>query len=116
MSILSCPCISVWKLFKEWTNNEKPDTFIFFYTPPHNNGMVFWFHIGCPCVSCASLYFLFPTITSVMSMDCHQTWYQKTKVLILRRSGTGLLMGKFRQFLTELSVFNTSVFSFPGDK
>ena len=31
---------------------------------------------------------------------------------ILRRSGLELHMGKFRQFLTELSARNTSVFSF----
>ena len=35
--------------------------------------------------------------------------------LILRRSGLGLRMGKFRQILTELSAHDTSVFSFPGD-
>ena len=27
----------------------------------------------------------------------------------------GLLMGKFRQFLTELSAQDTPIFSFPGD-
>ena len=32
--------------------------------------------------------------------------------LILWRSGFGLLMGKFRQFLTESSASNTSLFSF----
>ena len=35
--------------------------------------------------------------------------------LILRRSGLGLLMGKFRQFLTELSARDTPIFSFPDD-
>ena len=35
--------------------------------------------------------------------------------LILWRSGLGLLMGKFHQFLTELSTHDTSVFSFPDD-
>ena len=34
--------------------------------------------------------------------------------LILWRSGLGLLMGKFRQFLTELSARDTPIFSFPG--
>ena len=33
--------------------------------------------------------------------------------LILWRSGLGLLMGKFRQFLTELSARDTPIFSFP---
>ena len=32
--------------------------------------------------------------------------------LILWRSGLGLLMGKFRQFLTELSARDTPIFSF----
>ena len=35
--------------------------------------------------------------------------------LILWRSGLGLLMGKFCQFLTELSARNTPIFSFPDD-
>ena len=35
--------------------------------------------------------------------------------LILWRSGFGLLMSKFRQFLTELSPHNESVFSFSDD-
>ena len=35
--------------------------------------------------------------------------------LILWRSGLGLLLGKFRQFLTELSARNTPIFSFPDD-
>ena len=35
--------------------------------------------------------------------------------LILWRSGLGLLMGKFRQFFTELSARDTLLFSFPDD-
>ena len=35
--------------------------------------------------------------------------------LILWRSGLGLLMGKFRQILTELSARDTFIFSFPDD-
>ena len=34
---------------------------------------------------------------------------------ILERSGLGLLMGKFRQILTELSARDTSIFLFPGN-
>ena len=34
--------------------------------------------------------------------------------LILWKSGLGLLMGKFRQFLTELSARDTSLFFFFG--
>ena len=33
--------------------------------------------------------------------------------LILWRSGMGLLLGKFRQFLTEVSARDTPIFSFP---
>ena len=36
--------------------------------------------------------------------------------LIFWRSGLRLLVGKYRQFLTELSARHTSVFLFPGDK
>ena len=35
--------------------------------------------------------------------------------LVLWRSGFGLLMGKFRQFMTKLSARDTSVFSFLDD-
>ena len=34
---------------------------------------------------------------------------------ILWRSGLGLLVGKFRQILTELSARDTPIFSFPDD-
>ena len=35
--------------------------------------------------------------------------------LTLRRSGLGLLMGKFCQIFTELSARDTPIFSFPDD-
>ena len=76
-------------------------------------------------------YFRFRTITWVKSMDFPNSVYvlilwrpdlgllidfhQTVCALILRRPGLGLLMGKFRQFLTELSVRDTSVFSFLDD-
>ena len=44
-------------------------------------------------------------------MDFHQT----VCALILWRSGLGLLIGKFRQFLTELSAGDMSEFSFLDD-
>ena len=57
-------------------------------------------------------YFRLRTITSVnvngFSRNSVCAW-------ILRRSGLGLLMGEFRQFLTELTARDTSVFSFPDD-
>ena len=45
-------------------------------------------------------------------MDFHQSL---VCALILWSSGLGLLMGKFRQILTELSARVTPVFSFPDD-
>ena len=44
-------------------------------------------------------------------MDFHQTC-----ILLLWRSGSGLLMGKFCQFLTELPACNTSIFSSQANK
>ena len=44
-------------------------------------------------------------------VDFHQT----VCALILWKSGLGLQMGKFRQFFTELSARDTSIFSFPDD-
>ena len=44
-------------------------------------------------------------------MDFHQT----VCALISWKSRLGLLIGKIRQFLTELSARDTSVFSFPDD-
>ena len=35
--------------------------------------------------------------------------------LTLRRSGLGLIIGKFRQICTELSARDTPIFSFPDD-
>ena len=67
-----------------------------------------------PPVICPSvyLYFRFRMITWV---NINGFSSKLVCALILWRSGLGLLMGKFRQFLTELSARNTSVFSFPGD-
>ena len=45
-------------------------------------------------------------------MDFHQNL---VCALILLRSGLGLLMGKFRQILTDLSARDTPIFSFPDD-
>ena len=70
--------------------------FTFFYTPPYDGVRVLWYHIGCRCV-CP--YFRFWKITWVnikgfsLNLVC---------ALILWRSGLGLLMRKFHQFLTEL--------------
>ena len=91
--------------------------FTYFYTSSHISGVVLWYHIGCPSV-CPSVH------ASISPYICFQmiTW-EKVKwfspnlvcALVLWRSGLGLLMGKFRQFLTELSAGNTSGFSLPDD-
>ena len=49
----------------------------------------------------------------VINLSKHQ-WISPNLVsaLILWTSGLGLLMGKFRQFLTELSARDTPLFSF----
>ena len=46
-------------------------------------------------------------------MDFHQTC--ALILLILRKSGLGLLMGKFPQFLTKLSASDMPVFSILDD-
>ena len=51
------------------------------------------------------------------NLSKHQWIFTKLGMCIdkLWRSGLGLLMGKFRQFLTELSARDVPIFSFPDD-
>ena len=49
-------------------------------------------------------------------MDFVQTWYVLHSTLILWRSRSGLLVGKFCQILNELSARDMPIFSFPDDK
>ena len=57
-------------------------------------------------------YFRFRTITWVNNKGFSPNLlYAST----LRRSGLGSLMGKFRQIFTELSAWDTPIFSFPDD-
>ena len=58
-----------------------------------------------PLVVCPSIHILFPDD----NLSKHQ-WISPILVcaLILRRSGLDLLMGKFHQFLTELTASNNS--------
>ena len=58
------------------------------------------------------LYFRFRTITCVNINGFSQNL---VCTLILQTSGTGMLMGSFCQFLTDLSSRDTSVFSFTDD-
>ena len=89
---------------------------IFCYTPPHSSGGVLWFHVGSPCVRTSI------RLTSVCPSVFHFrmiTWVNINGfspnlvcALILWRSGLGLLMGKFCQFLMELSAQDMPIFSF----
>ena len=86
-----------------------------FYTLPHDSGRVLWYHVGCLSV-CRTWsvrpYFRFWMITWV---NVNRFSPNSVCALILWRSGVGLLMGKFRQFLTELPARDTSVFLFPDE-
>ena len=67
----------------------------------------------CPlCICPPSIRISFPDD----NLNKHQ-WFSPNLVcaVILWRSGLGLLMGKFHQILTELSVRDTPIFSFPDD-
>ena len=86
---------------------------LLFYTPPHNSGGVLWFHVGhpsvCPSVIRPSVFrFLMITWVNINGFSPNLVC-----ALVLWRSGLGLLIGKFRQFLTELSAQDTPIFSFP---
>ena len=48
-------------------------------------------------------------------MDFQQTWCLHLYHVISWRSGLGLLMVKFHQFLTELCVCVRALYSFPDD-
>ena len=93
-----------------------------FYTPPHYSGGVLWFHVGCPCV-CPSVHpsvvrpsiLRFRMITSSYQVNVSGFSPNLVCALIMWRSDLGLLMGKFRQILMELSARDTPIFSFPDD-
>ena len=81
--------------------------FLHFYNPPCNSGGILWYHVGCLCVcliihlSYVHLYFCLRTITWV-NVNGFST--NLVCALILWRSGFELLMGKFCQFLSCLSL------------
>ena len=81
----------------------------FFMTPCHTivvgyYGITLVVHVSVCCTSVSS--FLADNLSK------YQWIFTRCYVcaLILRRSGLGLKMGKFCQFLTELSARNTSLF------
>ena len=84
---------------------------ISFYTPPHNSGGVLWFHVGRPCVRPYVFRFRMITWVNINGFSPNLVC-----ALILWSSGLGLLLGKFRQTLTEISARDTPIFSFPNDK
>ena len=87
----------------------------FLYPATHNSGCVLWFHVRRPCV-CPSVIrpslFRFRMITLV---NINGFSPNLVCALILLRSGSGLLMGKFRQILTELPARDTPIFSLSDD-
>ena len=66
-------------------------------------------YYGFTLVVRESIRFSFPDD----NLSKHQWIPNLVCALILWRSGLGLLMGKFRQFLTELSARDTPIISFP---
>ena len=129
-----------------------------FYTQPHSNGGVLWYHIGClwgctsaclpdnnlrmsvdftkfgVCIDILEIWFgiadgQISLIFDSYRPEIHQFFHfwminlvnmngfslNLVCALILWKSGFGLLIGKFRQLLTELSACDTSVFSFPDN-
>ena len=102
--------------FSEKNKKNKKNS-IYFYTQPHDSGEVLWYHIGClvcpsiclsVCHTSVGPCFRFQTITWV---NVNGFSPNSVCALILWRSGFGLLIGKFHQFLTELSSRNRSIFS-----
>ena len=87
------------------------DSHLPFFIPLHNSGRVLWFHVGCPsvCLSVRPSVFCFQMITLV---NINGFSPNLVCALIFWRSGLGLVMGKFRQFLMELSARDTPIFSF----
>ena len=89
------------------------------YTPPLSCGGALWFHVGrpfvCPNVRQSYVHssvFRFRVLTGV---NINEFSPNLVCALILWRYGLGLLMGKFRQILTELSARDTPIVSFPDD-
>ena len=84
------------------------------YILSHDSGRILQFHIGRPCARtssvvlsiCLLLFFCFQKITWV---NINGFTPNLVCALILWRSGLEMLIGKFRQFLTQLSAHNTNV-------
>ena len=87
--------------------------FDFVYTRPYDSGiMVSHWTSVCQLYVWLSVRFFFQMITWVKVSGLSPNL---VSALILWRSGLGLLMGKFRQILAELSARNTPIFLFPDN-
>ena len=107
------------QLLQDNASSNKCEVVKSFYTPPHNSGGVSWFHVGrqwvCPSIRRTSVrpsIFRFRMITWV---NINGFSPNLVCALILWRSDLELLMGKFHQFLKELSAQDTPIFSFLDD-
>ena len=84
---------------------------VFFLYPRHDSGGVLWFHVRRPCVR--------PSVppSVILFADSNLSKFHGfspnlVSALILWRSGLGLLMDNFRQFLTELFARDIRYFYF----
>ena len=73
--------------------------------PPHSSGRVLWFHIGRPWVSASIFCFQIITWVNINGFSPNLLC-----ALILWRSGLGLLMGNFRQFLWVICPKHAHIF------
>ena len=76
----------------------------------------YWYNVDRPCVcpSVVRLYFRFRMITS----KCQRIFTKLGLCIDIREIWFGIaqyIIGKFRQFLTEVSARDTFVFSFPDN-
>ena len=69
----------------------------------------------CPPISPSVLRLSIFLFLNYNLCECQWIFTKLSMFKIMWRSDLGLLMGKFRQFLTELPACNTSDFTFPDD-
>ena len=105
----------LWCLFLQTVDCAKifPIVFLFFilfYTPPQDSDGILWFHV-CVCPSVCLLY-VHPyfRLRTIAWVNVNGFSPNLLFALILWGFGLGLLMGKFSQFLIELSVWGRSYF------
>ena len=107
-----------WKWAHWWRHRHRLDWFRFQNFP--SPVVEIWFGIANGQISSifdgylpeTRQYFCFRTITWVNNKGFSPNLLY---ALTLRRSGLRLLMGRFHQIFTELSAWDTPIFSFPDD-